>query len=116
MPISKTEFLNFATNKPTELEFTHRNQISRAYYAAYHWTNEHFDEREGISTEGTHGDLIYSLQSQSDEDIKKIGFKLAALKSWRERSDYKLFATITESDLKIVLIETDKLIAIIESR
>jgi len=115
MSTTKTEFLNFANNNPTSPEFDYRNRISRAYYAAYHSANEHYEDDRDIYTDGDHSELIRTLKESRSRTKSYIGYKLASLKSQRVIADYKLDANVYETDLKSALEETEKIIQELEN-
>jgi uncharacterized protein (UPF0332 family) len=111
MSVKWEEFQKFAKEELTSDEFTRRNQISRAYYGAYHSSCAYFKfDNDVITDEKSHSKLINSLVLNIDKPKKKIGFKLQQLKSLRHKSDYDLDSNVTEGDLITVLSEMDKVI------
>lgn len=82
------------TLQPIGEEEAYRSAISRAYYAAFHYSI-HLCSIKGINytanlnSMSKHKAIIRELQNHSDLEIREIGRKLNKLFNKRNKSDYE---------------------------
>lgn len=101
MSVTPNCFLNFSKAALNENdEFSKRNSLSRAYYAAYHLAKKYFST---LSTEennvGMHKAFIDALMMHPQDSLeRKVGIQLQTLHSRRVKADYKIHLTIPISD------------------
>lgn len=121
MPINCKDFLSLANNSfERRDEIGYRNAISRAYYCAFHAIKFAIDF-EAPKGKPTHESLIRYLVSANNTsekipslELRSLGYRLAAQRKLRSKSDYQLDETVCEEDAKIELEKTKLFLADIE--
>jgi hypothetical protein len=107
MTFDPQDFLTFAKAVEQETspvpEARLRSGVSRAYYATFLGLRERAKQR-GLFHPNVvkilHRELILKLKGSSSPDIIRLGHKLAAFKTERERADYELLVEVTIADLQ----------------
>lgn len=94
-----------------------RTVIGRAYYAAYHALLQAASAagyryaKENSRPPGSHENLIHWCRSQpAVPGLKAAGRRLADIKTWRVRADYKLIDPVTYDDALVCLDNAQALI------
>ena len=120
MPINCKDFLSLANDSLERGdEIGYRNAISRAYYCAFHAIKSAIDF-EAPKGKPTHETLInYLVSANKDEKIpylklRSLGYRLAAQRKLRSKSDYQLAETICEQEANEFLESTKLFLADIE--
>ena len=111
MSVSPDCFLNFSKTALNEIdEFSKRNSLSRAYYAAYHLAKSHFPtiliEDANV---GMHKSFIEALMKCPQDSLeRKIGMQLHTLHIRRIKADYKIQLDIPKSDPAMQITGVEK--------
>lgn len=119
MSVTPNDLLNFARelHQGASTEVSHRNTISRAYYAAYHAATAFHAALPmgGVAPPdlaGVHSDLFYRLDhptvDAADSRFKKsrlVGLKLRNFHALRIKADYRLPLDVNRDDAADSLIK-----------
>lgn len=91
-----------------------RTIISRAYYAAYHFLNDHpcsqaFQSGQNAGV-GMHRQFFSYLQGESDRSVSYAGRRLETLYSWRIKADYRLNTPIPHQQTTDCISDAEEII------
>lgn len=119
MSVTPDDFLNHASEliNPESDEITHRNVISRAYYAAYHRACVFIQpEWQMFADGGMHKRYIEQLNKGGTNSIeRKIGGKIKSMYGRRISADYRLMDNVQYSNAVIQINAAKELFSIINN-
>jgi len=102
---------DWADNHPT-CEGHFRSSISRAYYAAFHFSRGTVEalELEQPADTGSHKRIILALKRSGDKELSALGRKLEALKVIRESADYDIHYPLPVQNLELSIRKAENII------
>lgn len=95
--------------EPSEIRL--RNVARNSYYALYHKLSELNISNISKSEQnyGSHELLIQNLRKSDNNDYRKLGLKLAAVKTIRTQADYKITRNFSLHDAQTTLRKVERI-------